>query len=288
MMRIFLFVLTAFGVASLYGFCTLLQLPAGWVTMAISLAAAEWLILRHKFQRRGVEEALWICGLIAFIVSLPSSGKPEAILAFVAAFAIAGIRLRHEFFGTAAICLGIVYLAAKDWELLAVIVGVTIGVVAALLSDRRLFFWTAIAAPLTAYCSRANHAPDRAVIAIFAALAVVDLGIGIRWRQRAPLIAGAMSCALVAIEARELIDIAVEWKLLIAGSVLFAIATTLMRTLRNHTTGITVTPASSPEAFEVLEVAATLPLASNLASATPSAAERGGGEFGGAGASGDY
>lgn len=287
MMRLFLFVLTAFGVAALYGFCELLDTPSGWVTMLLALATAEWLIWRHKFWRRGVEEALWIGGLVAFIASLPSSGKPEAILAFVAAFAVAGIRLRHEYFGTAAICLVLVYFAAKDWQLLAPLAGAVIGFVAALFSHRPLFFWTAIAAPITGYLTRADKAPELAVIAIFAVLAIADLAIGVRLRQRAPLIAGAVSTALVAIEARELVDIPAEWKLMLAGGALLAVAALLMRALRDRKSGIVVTETPRSEALDLLEAAATLPAGQHAAgvNATP---ERGGGEFGGAGASGDY
>lgn len=288
-MRIVLFVLTLFGVGALYGFCTLIHVPAGWVTLAISIAVAEWLIRRHGFRSRGVEEALWIGGLIAFIVSLPSSGKPEAILAFVAAFAVAGARLRNALFGTIAIVLVIVYLRVKDWPHVALAAGVAIGLVAALLSRRSLFALTAFAAPFVAYLTRAEKAPELPVIATFLVLGAIDLAIGIRARERAPLIAGAMCLMLAAFEAQELIPISDEAKLILAGAVMLAIASALMRALRERTTGIVVTPVEKSEVEELLQMGASVQVSHDLSGAPPAApAKGGGGEFGGAGASGEY
>jgi hypothetical protein len=285
-MRAFLFVLSLIAVACLYGFCVLLHVPAGWVTLVMSLGVAELLIWRG-FRRRGVDEGLWIGGLVAFIVSLPSSGKPEAILAFVAAFALAGARLRNAIFGTIAIVLVIVYCGVKDWGYAPLVAGVAIGIVAAHMTHRSLFMWTTLVAPLTGYLAYRHDAPNLLVVLLFVLVALVDLWIGIRALQRAPLIAGAVAVALVFIEMQEWIDIADEWKLLFAGAALLAIASILMRKLRDRTTGIVVTPMKRAEAFDLLEVAATLPVAADAAhvTATPG---RGGGEFGGAGASGDY
>ena len=63
---------------------------------------AEWLIRQRRFFGTGIESALWIGALFAIIFSLPSSGKPEALLVFAAACAMAGLRVRSAVFGTAA------------------------------------------------------------------------------------------------------------------------------------------------------------------------------------------
>src|SRR6266540_1887754 len=114
--QIVFFVLTIVAIAAAYGFLTLLHLPPGWILAIVCIVLAEFLIQRHRFWRTGVESALWIGGLYAFIFSLPSSGKPEAILVFVAAAAIAGWRVRNALFGVLALVLATVYLMAKEWQ----------------------------------------------------------------------------------------------------------------------------------------------------------------------------
>src|SRR6185295_4327833 len=62
------------------------------------LGCAEFLIYAYHFERTGVESALWLAGLFAFIISLPSQNRPEAILAFAGAAMVAGARLRNAVF----------------------------------------------------------------------------------------------------------------------------------------------------------------------------------------------
>src|SRR5438045_2126718 len=107
--EIVFFVLTAIAIAASQVF-----LP-GWFVMIACVAAAEFLIRTYRFWRTGVESALWIGGLYAFIFSLPSSGKPEALLVLAAAAAIAGWRVRTALFGTVAMCLVVAYVAVRNW-----------------------------------------------------------------------------------------------------------------------------------------------------------------------------
>src|SRR6266550_8065826 len=106
--EIVFFVLTSIAIAAACVF-----LP-GWFVMIACIAGAEFLIRAHRFWRTGVESALWIGGLYAFIFSLPSSGKPEALLVLAAAAAIAGWRVRNALFGTVAMCLVVAYLAVRN------------------------------------------------------------------------------------------------------------------------------------------------------------------------------
>ena len=99
----------------------------------------------------------------------------------------------------------------------------------------------------------------------------------------APLIAGVACIAIACIEAREFIDLLLEAKLIIGGAATLAVAAALMRLLRGRTTGIVVTPVKEHELVEAMKIGATLPLAAPAHAPAP---ERGGGEFGGAGASG--
>jgi len=157
--QIVLFILTAIGIVAFFWLCDLIHLPRGWITAAVSIAVAELLIQRLHFWRTGVESALWIGGLFAFVVSLPSSGKPEAILAFVAASAIAGWRMRNALFGTLATVLVAVYMIVKEWPWLAA--GFALAVcLTALVAETRLwqrpsteFLWEGllIVMPVVAY-----------------------------------------------------------------------------------------------------------------------------------------
>src|SRR5947207_8272115 len=106
------FVLTSVAIAASRVF-----LP-GWFVMIGCIAGAEFLIRAYHFWRTCVESALWIGGLYAFIFSLPSSGKPEALLVLAAAAAIAGWRVRNALFGTMAACLVVAYLAVRHWPAL--------------------------------------------------------------------------------------------------------------------------------------------------------------------------
>lgn len=292
------FVLTAVAVQAFYAFCRLLLLPQGWLTLGIALATAEWLIRKKRFWRTGVESALWIGGLVAFIFSLPSSGKPEAILVFVAAFAIAGWRLRNAAFGTVAVLLVFVYVGVKDWDWVALIAGIVVAMIAAAatvrvwrrVSNELLAGAIAVIVPVAAYAAYAfakNHS-EIGVVLLFAMVAIFDLAVGVTYRVRAPLIASVVCVAIACIEARDFIRIALEAKLIIAGAVMLATAAALMRRLRNRTTGIVVTPVEQTELREALQIGAMLPLGVAQAPAQGDGLHTGGGKFGGAGASGDY
>src|SRR5205823_1747464 len=110
--QIVFFVLTLFAISALYGFCSLLRLPAGGIVLVTSIAVAELLIWRAHFWRTGVESALWLGGLYGFIFSLPHSGKPEALLVLAAAAALAGWRVRNALFGALAAAEVVAYFAA--------------------------------------------------------------------------------------------------------------------------------------------------------------------------------
>src|SRR5258705_5394114 len=128
--QIVFFFLTLFAMSALYGFCSLLHLPGGWIILVSSIAVAELLIRRAHFWRTGVESALWIGGLYGFIFSLPHSGKPEAFLVLAAAAALAGWRVRNALFGAlAAVWVG-VYFAALHSHWAALFLAIAIALIA--------------------------------------------------------------------------------------------------------------------------------------------------------------
>ena len=288
--QVALFVLTVVGVVAFYWLCKVLDLPKGWLTAIVSVAVAELLIRRQRFCRTGVEPALWIAGLFAFIFALPSSGKPEAILLFVAASAIAGWRMRNALFGTGAVVLVVAYLEQKGWP--AIAAGFALAVcAAALLAELRLWqrpstelLWRCllITAPMAAYVPLRH---DR-VFTLFAALAAVLLAAGIRFRLRFVLIAFAVAAAIAANEVRLLLRVSIDTYLIVAGAIVLAIAAMWMRALRARQSGF-VLEDEPHELDELLQIAGTLPLAApSAAAARPTPG--GGGQFGGAGASGDF
>ncbi len=299
LVQIVFFVLTIVAVAALYGFVHLMKLPQGWVTAAICIVTAEVLIRRARFWRTGMESALWIGGLFAFIVALPSSGRPEAILVFAAAAAIAGWRVRNGLFGALAMVLVTAYFGAREWPWMALAFAVTVSLaaLAALAKSWQRpsteFLWqvTFLVMPVAGYvacvAARFRHrTPALGVTALFSALAVVFAVTGVRLRIRLPLAAAAIAAAIAVIEARDLIPFSPEVELIVAGAIVFAVAAGIMRALRGRTSGF-VAGTRKSEAREVLQIAAMIPLATPAA---PPAKHGpgGGGEFGGAGSSGQF
>ncbi len=288
---IIFFVLTWFAVLALVALCRLLGLPQGWTPLILCLVTAE--ILLRRGRKTGVEAALWIGGLIAFIFSLPHNGRPEAILVFAAAFVLAGWRLRNSLFGTVAVVLGIAYLAQKHWRFEAMLMGVVIGIIAALVMTAvkrdSLFALVAIVSPIAGYVAyHSLREPSRAgVVILFAAAAAIDLAIGVYCRIRAPLIAGAVCVAIAAIEVQDFIALPLEARLILAGALMLATAAAIMRALRHRTTGIVVTPSKPHELQQIVQLAVTLQ-STPTQPAEPASLEPGGGGFGGAGASGQY
>ncbi len=296
-MQAVLFVLTIVGVAALYSFSDAIHLPKGWTTLIVALVVAEVLIWRARFWRTGVEAALWIGGLFAFIFSLPSSGKPEAILVFVAAASIAGWRVRNALFGVLALILATVYLVAKEWPWTAFGFAMLFTLVAIFAltriiqrpSTEALWEVAAIVMPVAGYgAAKTDSTPQLRVIAMYIALAAVFIAVGIRTRSRVLLIATVVAAAIGGVEARELIPLSDEMRLIIAGVFVIGIATALMRRLRGREHGFVIGAPKPSELQDVLSVApALLPLNTGVGAAT-SQPSGGGGEFGGAGASGNY
>lgn len=286
------FVFTALGAGGMFGFCKLLDLPAGWITAIVSIALAELLIRRFRFHGTGVESALWLGGLYAWIFGLPSQGKPEALLVFAAASAIAGWRVRNAFFGAVTIVLVIAYLGAKEWYVAALVAGILIaaGALAALArewqrpSNEMLFVMTMVVAPIAgAVASMSETAPLWGFA--YLALAIAQFAFGVRRRDRMALFGGAVSTVIAAIVMRDALPFAIEWKLILSGIVLFGISLSISRALRGRTRGLVLTPVKNAyeEALRVFGTAVFAP----QAKAEP-APVGGGGGFGGGGATGDY
>jgi hypothetical protein len=303
--RLVFFVLTSFAISVFFGLMKLFSLPAGYVTCVVCIAGAEWLIRAKKMFGTGVESALWVGGLLGFIFGLPSEGKVEALLVFAAAFLIAGLRMRNAWFTTIAALLVIAYLGAKagvlqhDWLPFGPPVAIAIAVIAASAltrtyerpSTEQILAALVVSMPLAAYGAAVAYAThfDWSTATTFLLLGGALLFAGFRRRDRAMILGGAGAVACGCIEVGLFVDAPYDMKLLSAGVSCAALGALIARALRGRTSGIVATKTTALQLDELLQLGATFVSTHDA----PRGEQRpevatGGGEFGGAGASGGY
>lgn len=303
------FFLTAIGLAAFVGLVEILQLPRGPITLVCALAAAEWLILDRRFFGTGIESALWIGALVTFITSLPSEGKPEALLVFAAAFALTSWRVSSPVFGTIATLLVVAYAGVKDDAGIFVLAGaLSLAAVAALMLlverrrpwlDRLLggIVLTVIPAGYVAskFSMRGFHT-SAVIVVLFAVVAATLAGAGLWRRSHALLLAAFVSLLIALTEFQDLVAWSAEAKLLVGGALLFGSALVISRALRGREHGFVAHEERLGDFDEIgtaaLGAAAALRM-QDLAASTdtaPAAPERaaGDGKFGGAGSTGDF
>ena len=302
--RIVGFVVGAVLVASLFGFLSLLEMPGkGIATAIVSIAVAEVLIARGRFWKSGIEEVLWIGGLFAIIFDLPGPARNEGLLLFAFASLLAAIRLLQPWFATAFVGFVVMYLVTEfERDLVAATLVYLIGAAALLLLSHKwkmpfvenaLSMIVLCSLPLAYLLLRfvAEVGSDLSLLAGAVSM-IVFFASGLALRNRAPLWGALLTSGLVLFEAATRIVIAAEWKWLIAGVALVAIAQLVDRILRNRESGITSRREPVSEIYALAETAAAH--AASVASRPeqpeplPPDRESGGGSFGGAGASGDY
>jgi hypothetical protein len=285
------FFLTTLAIGAAFGFLNLISLPRGGMLLIGCVALAEFLIRSHHFWRTGVESALWIGGLYAFIFSLPHSGRPEALLVLAAAAALAGWRVRNALFGTLALLLVVAYFAVRDWWLVAMLFAIAVALIALFAVTRSwrrpstelLWQMLLLVMPVAGYIAAIDHRGN--AYAIFAALAIIFAVVGIRWRLRVPLVACAIAFAIAVIDAR--IPLSPEVQLIAGGVVALIVAATLTRVLRRRTTGFVLDATPTSDVESILTGVAPVLLPVHPAGTSPQVNPQGG-EFGGAGASGNF
>ena len=301
------FGLTALGVAALFGLCDLLHLPKGAITAILSIGAAELLIRKARFFGTGIESALWLGGLFAIIFDLPSSGRPEALLVFAAAFALAGLRMRNALMEAVAVVLIVVYAAVKShsqWP--PMLAGMLIAIAAAIAlqrvwqrsSSEHFFAALAVVMPVAGYVTRffAGSWGHRTVAldsslqitAMLLLTALVFFTLGIRSRDRLLLISGALVIALAIFENRHWFPWSIETQCIVGGVMLTAIGMAISRSLHGGTEGFVVTPVEAGSYEELAQIGGALLVAHPASDAPALPQAGGGGGFGGGGASGDY
>lgn len=290
LLRATLFVLTLLGVFSLNFFLDQVEVPQNGVFAGlIAIVVAEVLILRQRWWWTGVEEALWIGGAYAMISELPSSGRPEAMLVLAAGAAIPGARVRNPLFGALAASFVAAYFEKRfDLGVLSALAIALAAAFALLRTWRRpsteyLFIAIAVILPVVGY-SQAGAEWRQATIALYFAFGLVTFFLAVRYRHHALFLAGAIGIAIGSIELSETLDLRLDVKLALGGAILLAGSWLASRALRDRTTGLVATPSKLTPFDDELEVAATVA----LPRAEFDAKVEGGGEFGGAGATGKY
>jgi hypothetical protein len=234
-----------------------------------------------------VESALWIAGLFAFIISLPSQHKPEAILAFAGAAMLAGARLRNAVFIALAAVLVDVYIDTKTHDprptIAFALIVTAVAAIALVRTWRRpstelMLSLLVVVMPATAYLSTKVGIP----IGIAGVLLLAE---GLVIRHRALLISGGIAIALATYDLQERIAWSVEMKLIVGGAVLFAVAVVLSRLWRNNKQGFVTEKIA--ERFEAMQMVGAIQVSAAPTPAPQSHLDPGGGSFGGGGATGD-
>ena len=290
LLRATLFVLTIVGVVALYFFFDQIDVAyEGFATGVVAISLAEVLIRKWRWWWTGVEEALWIGGVYALIIELPSRGTPESLLVLAAGAALPGARVRNPLFGALAAGFVAAYFEERfDLGVIAALV-MALGAAFGLLrtwrrpSNEFLCIAIAIVLPVVGY-AQADANWRHATIALFFAFGLVTLFLAIRHRHHALFLAGAIGIGVGSIELARTIELALEAKLAIAGALLLGGSWLASRALRDRTTGIVATPSKLTPFDDELEVAATI----SLPRADFDQKVESGGEFGGAGATGKY
>jgi hypothetical protein len=283
--------------SALFGLCELFELPAGVLTAIGAIAAAELLILRKRFWRSGIEEALWISGLFSVIIDLPGPPQNEGLLLFAAASLVAAIRLLHPWFAAISIAFVAGYLQSEfgGWSTIALLYAAAALSVILLSKRRRSPMIETFASILAAFAFppayillRLNDlvSSDVAIVAGLLSAAAL-LGAGLVLRHHAPLFGSLFLFGVVTGDWAATWPLRLEWRFLLCGGVALAAAQLADRMLRGRTKGVTSRREPDIEALEIVQ-AVSVHAVARAGVDTPAQREGRGGEFGGGGASGDY
>jgi len=285
--RIVFFLLTCAGIGAFYGLTR-----AELLTAALCIGLAEFLIGVRRWFGTGVEEALWLGGVLSAIAALPSSGRPESNLVIAAAIGLAGFRVRNPLFGAAAMYFVTRYPeAVGDLGTIAALVVATASLFALYRTWKRpstelLFVFLAILMPFAAWM----HADARwlpITIGLYAVFSAVALLSAILKRHHAMFAAAAAGLFIMIVNLHDYLRLREELTLGAAGAVLLAGSWLVGRLLRDRTRGLVVTPAKATAYDGDLRSVATFAVVVPSAGNPPEGRSEGGGGFGGAGATGD-
>jgi hypothetical protein len=283
----------------------------------IMMVVAEWLVATRRVFHSGVEEALYLCGAVAAVVQIliwnRSSDHEEIGVAMLSgAVLLVGWRLLNPLFTT---------LAAAGFSLAVSAIGghlfdsrahgIEAGIFCAVLAVAALILggrtWRRpshdhmleglmILMPSLSclWLQSVVHYSDAFTrrtpwaLAVAGAFFVMNMAVGVRRRQHAPLIAalGSLACMIHALD--RLLSWSLHWKMIACGAALMLTALLLDRWLKQARNGVTSRPAAEPASWGLLEIAAAAHLAPAAGNPPPESVHGQGGSFGGGGASGRF
>jgi hypothetical protein len=318
--RIAFFFLGALTCGAAWGFFALIgNWRAGaFIAGAASLAVGELLIGGKRFFRSGLEEALHACGVALVGVALLPDNPDQTTVGIVltAAAAIVAFRLLNPLFLAAAACAGAwtvneltnsVAAAALCW-IGAVVVWLALTKRFARPSSEAMLSWLALVLPVLGWLwskkfdfdpwhylwrggmTASDFASAASPLTLLVAIAV-SLTLGLRYRHHALLLASMLCTGMLAFELRALTGASLEQRFAVEGAILLVVSSLIERRLRGRTTGITSDPiAPTSDAAKLMELAVTVTMAAAQQGSTDTkpTMDPGGGQFGGAGASGGF
>ncbi len=318
------FVLGVIAAVLTAGICYLMHLPGPmFVAGVIAIVVAEMLIMKRRLFGGGIEEALEITGLMLIVAQVMDSSHnyDEGTLSLWVALvlALAGARLLNALFITlAALALSfslysVLRSGSSDYLFAAMVTSVfCFGIAAIALaagakqfqrpSIDRILDWLVIAMPVCGYIWLAQANAHGLTLAslheglkpflpllLITLFAVVALGVGLRRRHHAPVLAAMLGIGCVAYELRNLTGLTLELRLILWGSVALLVTLGLNVYLRKPRNGITSseieTGSGSLDLLELVGASALTPPATAPADPRYQGA---GGSFGGGGASGKF
>jgi hypothetical protein len=313
--RIAFFILTLMGVSAFFGLISLVaDYHAGfWMLAIVAGVAGELLIHGKRMFGAGPEEALWITCTLAVLASvldgLRSLDVVTICILAALAFFVAGLRVLNPIFTTCAWIALLPMIIDKQSKEVAAAYCIVVAVAALavyLVELRRpslnaMLEWLFCVMPAIAYlCVTLNSwlAPYSAfrpgIAALFLLLVAAFVYAGLRRRLHAPLFAAMPCVVIVAYECRHLTGLSLEMRLILWGALLFVVAFVAERLLHGRASGITSDAVETGGNADLLGLAGAAAAGLQVhqpGPASPAAEpspQGGGGEFGGAGASGDY
>jgi hypothetical protein len=292
------------------------------VGAALSLLVAEALIAGRRLFRTGLEEGLWLGGIVAicgdFVPRLVERGDLSLAIALPSlALLLGGLRLLNPLAVAAAALLSsgaVAISTGLSWTRTGFPIASLYCLGVALLAlalgsrgfarpshDRMLdhlvvvmpiagFVWAVLAAPtaFTFATLSAKVYPALLPVLVPLVFAVAGFIAGVWQRRHAPLVA-TLACTLcLAYELREITGLPLRWRLLLWGPLALLACVAIDRWLRQPRNGITTADLGtlpSTGVADALHAAALTPVAE---ANSPASWDGQGGKFGGGGASGRF